>query len=360
MSDAAPKTEASKQQPEAFAEATKSGLSSINGTALLTCTVVSAVLSLYAELPGTGAPELVGYLAIAAWLAGLILMLFLAGRSAGATGFRASVASGAVMARGNLRFTIVVLMLMGGAALTVWSRVKSEHSARADLREVRMDASAIKAAVTREVPPAEALARLGFTSSFEDVCRAFNAENAEALKLIAKIGMKSASVSEPLGGGQYALCIEPLLLTAEKGSDIEAMLMILPIAPRDLNRLHVSQQLGFLDSGPIALPPLIKAAGVASDAKARLMHVFASPLMFAVWADNLAATQALLKAGADPNQGANLGVMGTYRPPADYSLKDFSLTVTPLFEARRLGRTGLVDTLVAAGARSQVKKGDYF
>lgn len=352
MSASAPKADASKKQPEAFGEATKSGLSAINGAALVTCTVVSAVLSLYAELPGSAAPELVGYLVIAAWLTGLTLVLFLAGRSAGSTGFRASVANGAVMARGNLGFTVVVLMLMAGAALTVWSRANSERGSRADLGEVRKDASAIKAAVTRELPPAEALARLGFTSSFDDVCRALNAGNTEALKLIAKNGLKSASVSQPLGGGQYALCIEPLLLAADKQANIEAMLMILPIAPRDLNRLHVSQQLGVLDPGPIALQPLIKAARVAPDAKAQLMHVFASALMFAVWADNLAATQALLKAGADPNQGAKLGVMGP-------SVNLYTLTVTPLAEARRLGQTRLVTALVAAGASAQVKKGPY-
>lgn len=344
-------------QPEAFSEATKSGLSGLNNAALLTCTVVSVVLSLYAELPGTGAPEVVGYLAIAGWLTGLTLMLFLAGRSAGATGLLSSVARGAAMARGNLRFTLVVLLLMGGAALTVWSRATSERSVKADLRQVRVDASAIKAVVTREVPPAEALARLGFTSSFNDVCRAFNAGNIEALKLIARNGMKSASISEPLGGGQYALCIEPMLLAAEQGLDIESMLAILPIAARDLSRLHVSQQLGVLDSGPISLPPLFKAAGAGADAKARLLHVFASPLMFAVWGGNLAATQILLKAGADPNQGADLGVL---HGPLAHGPLTYSLTVTPLFEARRLSHTALVKALAAAGARSEVKKGDKF
>lgn len=201
----------------------------------------------------------------------------------------------------------------------------------------------------------QALARLGFTSSFDDVCRAFNTGNSAALTLIAKTGVKSASVSQPLGAGQYALCIEPLLLAAEQGRDIKSMLAILPIAPPDLSRLHVSQQLGVLDSGPISLPPLIKAAGAGADKKARLMHVFASPLMFAVWADNAYATQALLKAGADPNQGARLGVM-----PANDVLNNYSLTVTPLAEARRLGRTSVVDALMAAGARSRVEKGDYF
>ena len=349
------KTDALKQRPEAFAEATKFGLSPINSTTLLTCTVVSAVLSLYAELPGTRSPRTVGYLAIAAWLAGLTLTLFLAGRSTGAVGLRTCVTRGAVMARGNLRFTCVVLLLMGGAALTTWSRVSSERSAKAGLRELQMDASVIRAAVTRDVPPAEALARLGFTSSFDDVCRAFNTGNSAALTLIAKTGVKSASVSQPLGAGQYALCIEPLLLAAEQGRDIKSMLAILPIAPPDLSRLHVSQQLGVLDSGPISLPPLIKAAGAGADKKARLMHVFASPLMFAVWADNAYATQALLKAGADPNQGARLGVM-----PANDVLNNYSLTVTPLAEARRLDRTSVVDALMAAGARSRVEKGDYF
>lgn len=357
MNDAASTSDASKTQPEVFSEATKSGLSAINGTALLTCTVVSAVLSLYAELPGTGAPEVVGYLAIAAWLAGLTLMLFLAGRSAGATGLRASVVRGAAMARGNLRFTAVVLLLMGGAALTVWSRATSERGARADLRQVRVDASAIKAAVTRVVPPAEALARLGFGSSVGDVCRAFSAGNTEALKLFAKIGGTTASVSEPAGQGIHVLCIELLLLSAGKTPDIDAMLTILPIPARDLNRLHYSAQLGLINSGPIALPPLLKGAGVASDAGAQLQTVYASPLMFAVWGGNLAAAQALLKAGADPNQGAKLDVMRTFKPLSNDPLV-YSLTVTPLLEARRLGHAGLIEALVVAGARAKVQKVD--
>lgn len=33
---------------------------------------------------------------------------------------------------------------------------------------------------------------------------------------------------------------------------------------------------------------------------------------------------------------------------------------TPLVEARRLGRTGLAEALVVAGARSKVKKTDQF
>ena len=79
--------------------------------------------------------------------------------------------------------------------------------------------------------------------------------------------------------------------------------------------------------------------------------------MFAVWGGNLAAAQALLKAGADPNQGAKLDVMRTFKPLSNDPLV-YSLTVTPLLEARRLGHAGLIEALEVAGARAKVQKVD--
>ena len=94
---------------------------------------------------------------------------------------------------------------------------------------------------------------------------------------------------------------------------------------------------------------LLKAAGVALRPETKLLEVQASALMFAVWGNNVKALQSLLKLGADPNQGAKLSVIDVW--------PGYALHLTPLVEAKRLGRSSMTDALSVAGGREAVKKG---
>ena len=349
-----PKSASSIATPEAFGEATKTGLGAINNTGLATCTLVGAGLSVYADLSQGRLPEFAGYVALVAWLVSLMLALYLAGRAADTQGFYQSILRGANLARNNIGFTAVVLLITAGAAFTVWSRAVADRGGViatlvSNIGQLKQDTAEIKAVVTRAIPPAEALTRLGYTTSAEDVCRAIKLGELDALALMVKMGVTSAPMSVPRGGGMYTLCIESLLLAADSHPKLVEIDTILPVLAADLNRLHGSELLGWNAAGPIRLAPLLKAAGVAPAPQALLMDVQASALMFAVWGDNLGALQSLLKLAADPNQGAKLSVLD--------GINVYSLHLTPLVEARRLGRSNLADVLSTAGGREAVKKG---
>jgi hypothetical protein len=108
-------------------------------------------------------------------------------------------------------------MLMGASAFCAVSKITAEAgkpSVLWTLLQVRDDVAAIRTVIERPVPPAEMLARLGFTASQEDACRALPAGNLDAVRLMAQAGLQAAPVAIAVGGGQFALCIEAMLLGA--------------------------------------------------------------------------------------------------------------------------------------------------
>lgn len=351
----------SNSRPEAFGEASKTGLAAINSTVLATCTVVGVALSIYADLASGPLPSVAGYVALVAWFFSLGFTLYLAGRSAGGAGWYQSMVRGLSMARSNVGFTAIVLMLTAGAAFTVWSRAKHEQgsviaSLLGTTARIQADTSVIKAAVTREIPPVEALARQGFTTSADDICRALNARNVEALALMGRAGVTMARLSVPIGGGQFALCIEPLLAEANRpGPDLGELMATLPIDRKDLDRQHVSQLWGSQNPGPIDPTAMLQAMQHRPVPGARLLYFFATPLMFAVWSGNKPAAAALLTAGANSSIGARITVVGSPSiDPAEYQRRWLVLDVPPLFEARRLGHRDIVGLLETAGAQGRV------
>jgi hypothetical protein len=361
-------------RPEAFAEAAKSGLTAANAATLATCTLVGGTLSVFADLAPPGWGQAMGLVALASWVFSIALALYLAGRSARPQeprGLFMTVAEGARLARAKPGIAAMVLLMTAGAAFTVWSRMHNDQgsvlralvatqermTAAAQISAertaaIQSDTQAIRSAVTRPATPAELLANIGYGTGGEDVCRAISAGAIEALKLMERVATFKARLSVALGGGQHALCIEEALSEPSRGVAIAKGLNAINVSAEDLNRLYVAQTIGSGDSGALRPLEVLAALGIEVDPRSRLTSARATPLMFAVWANNLAAAEALLAKGADANVTSRF----------DYALgsKMTSVALSPMAEAQRLGRSALESKLRAASGRSEVQQVAYF
>lgn len=358
---------------DVFSEAARAGLTALNATALVVCTTVSAMLSLYSDIAGIAAPKVTGYVALAGWLTSIGLALYLAGRSStGAhSGVFDAIGQGLRMARARPGFAAVVLLLSLGATFTVWSRARDDHggllasigwdakraavaaeSARSTAGAVKKDTEAIRAAVERPALPAELLARQGFGLTPQDVCRAISEGNLQAVRLFKEAGILVAKVSVALGGGQFAFCPEPAFLDQDKSHRIGQALDALPLDPDDLRRLYVIQAFGFGSEGQLQPAALLPKVGITGAGRTRLSSVRATPLMLAVWGNDAALVDALLAQGADPNEGGRYDLgLGTQM---------LTISVSPLAEALRLDLVQVAARLKAAGGRSGLARVPYF
>lgn len=341
--------------PEAFSDAVRGDFASVNNVALLASTLCSAVISLYADAAGAVAPAAVGYVALAGWLATLLLALYLAGRDTDARGTWPRIRRGVTAALARPAFAALVLLISGGAVFTAWSKTKAESggllaSWLPELRAVREDTTAIRKAVTREVPPAEQLARLGYTMSKEDICRAITEGRVDAWRLMQTVGLPGSPVAVLVGNGDHSTCIEEALLarTPRHGRWPE-ILTSLPNPNRALDRLYASQAIGPEREEPIDAASLTRAAGVRG--AYRPNEVLAPLLMYAVWGGDAEAVHSLLAAGADPNTSAHVELLN--RKPEEPIFT--AVVVTPLAESGRLRQTEIAAALRAAGARATVQ-----
>jgi hypothetical protein len=361
-------------RPEAFAEAAKSGLTAANAATLATCTVVGGALSVFADIAPPGWRHVMGFVALASWLCSITLALYLAGRSTRpqeTKGLITTVADGVRLAGAKPGIAAMVVLMTAGAAFTVWSRTHSDQgsvlrslvatqerataaaeTAAERTAAIQADTQAIRSAVGRPATPAELLAKLGYGTSNEDVCGAISAGAVKALQLMEKIAEFKARLSVALGDGQYALCIEEALSEPTRGPAVARALQEIEVSPEDIGRLYVAQMIGSGDSGAVRPLEVLATLGIERDPRARLTSARATPLMYAVWADNLPAAETLLAKGADANQTSRF----------DYALgtKMASVAISPLAEAQRLGRPALEEKLRAAGARVEVQQVPYF
>ena len=357
--------------PEPFAEAARSGLTALNVTALVVCSSVGAGLSLYADLVRGATPRAMGLVALLVWSISIVLALFLAGRGAGAAsyGVLAAILRGARMVRSRPGFAAVVILLSLGVAFTAWSRAKSQQggvlsavladihraataaeSADARTGRIQNDTQALREAITKPESPREALVRRGYTNKPEDVCRAISDGDVRAMTWFREAGMSAATVGVPLGGGQYATCIESALLKTGS-TPTQAALNIMPLESADLRRLYVSQSFGAANEGNLKAPQLFAKLGGADVVDARLGSVRGTALMLAVWGNSTEAVKALLAQGADPNEGGRFDFIGS-------SL--FTVSASPLGEALRLGHQEIASALRASGARQTLQRLPYF
>lgn len=361
-------------RPEAFAEAAKSGLTAANAATLATCTLVGGALSVFADVAPSGWNHVMGVVALASWLFSIALALYLAGRSTRPQeprGLLMTVAEGAKLARAKPGIAAMVLLMTAGAAFTVWSRMHNDQgsllralvatqermTAATEISAertaaIQSDTQAIRSAVTRPATPAELLAGLGYGTSDEEKCRAISEGAAKALQLMEQISAFKARLSVALGGGQHALCIEEALSEPSRGVAVARALDAVKVSAEDINRLYVAQTISSAESDALRPLEVLATLGIEADPRSRLTSARATPLMYAVWGDNLAAADALLAKGADANVTSRF----------DYALgnKMTSVAISPLAEAQRLGRSALEAKLRTVGARVEVQQVAYF
>lgn len=361
-------------RPEAFAEAAKSGLTAANAATLATCTLVGGALSVFADIAPSGWSHVMGFVALASWLCSITLALYLAGRSTRPQeprGLLTTVADGVRLAGAKPGIAAMVVLMTAGAAFTVWSRMHSDQgsvlrslvatqeraaaaaeTAAERTAAIQADTQAIRSAVGRPATPAELLANMGYGTSNEEVCRAISTGAVKALQLMERIAQFKARLSVVLGGGQYALCIEEALSEPTRGPAVGRALQEIDISAEDVNRLYVAQTIGSTNSEALRPLEVLERLGIEAHPRSRLTSARATPLMFAVWANNLAAAEALLIKGADANVTSRF----------DYALerKMTSVALSPMAEAQRLGRSALESKLRAVGGRSEVKQVAYF
>lgn len=373
-----------------LAEAGRATLTSLNSAVLMICTVVGAALSVYADLFQGALPNAIGFIALAGWVFGLVLILYLAGRAKGASGTAARLRLGLQLACTNFGFAALVVALTAGATFTAWSRVKSEQggvlssllsiardtqtlagaaatsAASADQKasQILDDSATIRRTVTRVDSPIQALAKLGFTTTDADACRAINAGNEDALQALALAGFKNLSIAQPLGAGASGLCLEGMLLDPAKAVPFDKVFRHLSISSAELTALYVSQSLGAGSQGFQDLPALARSLGLDGSLRVRILEIRATPLVFAVWGNNVAATEALLAQNVDPNQPAQV-VLGIakkvkFDSVGTHTLTDFvQVNLSPLSEAQRLKQASMTSILSAHGAKAKTATAKY-
>ena len=362
-----------------FADAAKSSVTSINSVVLLVCTLVGASLSLYADLFQGALPNAAGAAALIGWMVAIVLFIYFAGRGVGAVGTWGRLSAGAQLGRRNPGFAAVLLALSLAVVFTAWSRAKSDQGGllalivsiardtRASAAEAASaaksadgkasvildDTTVIRRVVTRDMTPAEALAKMGYTTSDSDVCKAATAGNEQAMAMFAGAGVTSPSFAQGLGDGFIAFCLEPLLMKTGRSVPIDTVFSYLPPRLLELNKRYQSQVLGAELKPFEDFRGLINAAGLRFIKKERFLGVRATPLMFAVWGHNTEAVDALLSRGVDPNLPSKVMVMD------EKDIMNLStVIISPLAEAKRLRLPEIETLLVALGAKARISKMD--
>ncbi len=246
-----------------------------------------------------------------------------------------------------------------------------QMGAASAMRSVEQAAPPWAAIETEKLPhavladsPIQALARLGFTTNAADACRAISSGNEASLKLFTVAGYKNLSITLPLGGGTSGLCLEELLIGQGRSVPLDKVLLHFSLVPSELNSLYISQYLGTGSRGFEDVVALGRSVGLDVNLRVQLLEIRATPLMFAIWGDNLNATEALLSQDLNPNYQSQIilgvdkkvsyGSTGTYT-----TTKYFKVSLSPLAEAERLNRNAIKAILVKRGAKATTSTSEY-
>ena len=199
------------------------------------------------------------------------------------------------------------------------------------------------------------LAAKGYSVTAEHWCRAACSGDVEALRLFARTSVATQSLV--LDGDRF--CLEAALVgQPRQRADIGAVLDELKPGKKVLNRAYASSTGKTAQDVPDA-DQLARAAGHrATSLFAGGRVIEATPLMWAVWANDAAAVQALLDHGADPNLRSHIPIMvGAALNGGKAQLSSSELVriaANPLFEALRLRRDPIAQLLTRHGAKPHV------
>jgi hypothetical protein len=218
-------------------------------------------------------------------------------------------------------------------------------------RRTTAHAAAVAAAMLIGLPgcgsdaPVETLSQRGYKLEPQAACKAAGRGDVEALRLLAQAGQTKRSL---VADGER-FCLEGALAGRSGKVDVAAVLDELKPGKTEFNRVYASS-LGMTARDVPQAEALGRAAGHrAVDLYAGGAVVEATPLMWAVWSNDLDAVQALLAHGADPNLAATVPMR------VDGAAQGLvRVSTSPLFEAHRLQRPQIAQALARHGARPHI------
>lgn len=218
-------------------------------------------------------------------------------------------------------------------------------------RRTTAHAAAVAAAMLIGLPgcgsdaPVETLSQRGYKLEPQAACKAAGRGDVEALRLLAQAGQTKRSL---VADGER-FCLEGALAGRSGKVDVAAVLDELKPVRAEFNRVYASS-LGMTARDVPQAEALGRAAGHrAVDLYAGGAVVEATPLMWAVWSNDLDAVQALLAHGADPNLAATVPMR------VDGAAQGLvRVSTSPLFEAHRLQRPQIAQALARHGARPHI------
>ncbi|MFN3735507.1 hypothetical protein [Comamonas testosteroni] len=326
-------------------------MTALNAVMLTGCTLVGIFSNIFGHLFASKAGVLI---ALLAWLIAIGLALYFSGRAAlgkQASSLFACVRRGLRTARSDKVFSIILFVLSVGAIYSAYSANKAVNLQQ--LHDVGLqtkeDTSRIIQKLEQAVPPVEALAKLGYSMSQADICRAISDGNMQAMAVVTQISDKPIKLSKAEGEGQYSFCLENLLLTDGEHAALLNKSEGLVFDTKDLSRLYAAESIGTESPGKIDIKVITKQAGAPGNG-AQLLEVHATPMMFAVWGGSPAAVKALISQGADVNAASRLMTLTKSNASPMPALYD--ILITPLAEAKRLQLTEITDALTQAGAKA--------
>lgn len=218
-------------------------------------------------------------------------------------------------------------------------------------RRTTAHAAAVAAAMLIGLPgcgsdaPVETLSQRGYKLEPQAACKAAGRGDVEALRLLAQAGQTQRSL---VADGER-FCLEGALAGRSGKVDVAAVLDEIKPVRAEFNRVYASS-LGMTARDVPQAEALGRAAGHrAVDLYAGGAVVEATPLMWAVWSNDLDAVQALLAHGADPNLAATVPMR------VDGAAQGLvRVSTSPLFEAHRLQRPQIAQALARRGARPYI------
>ena len=326
-------------------------MTALNAVMLTGCTLVGIFSNIFGHLFASKASVLI---ALLAWLIAIGLALYFSGRAAlgkQASSLFACVRQGLRTARSDKVFSIILFVLSIGAIYSAYSANKAVNLQQ--LHDVGLqtqeNTSRIIQKLEQEAPPTEVLAKLGYSMSQADICRAISDGNRKAMAIVTQISDTPIKLSKAEGEGQFSFCLENLLLSDGEHATLLNKSEGLVFDTKDLSRLYAAEGIGADSPGKIDIKVIAKQAGTSGHS-AQLLEVHATPMMFAVWGANSAAVKALISQSAEVNAASRLMTLTKSNASPMPALYD--VLITPLAEAKRLQLTDITDALTQAGAKA--------